>query len=178
MTVLSSDLGASLAAAQDALHCAALRDAAAALGTAGDHAMALEADARVRADQSRGRARDAGTADALAALEIERSRVRRRGRGAVLRARMEAYQALRAQTRAAVGALRDTSDYPRLRATLVAALTRRLGPAAEISEAEGGGVRARSGDRQIDVSLTALADLAADAVAAGLEPPRAPGPQP
>jgi vacuolar-type H+-ATPase subunit E/Vma4 len=171
MSGSTSELSDSLAAVRDALHCTALRDAAQALAAAGDHAMDAETNAERRAAEVQTRARDVGAADAHAALEIERARVRRRGRGAVLRARMEAYQTLRAQTHAAVSALRDTAEYPMLRAAMVTAVTRRLGPDAEITEAEGGGVSGRLGDRRVDLSLASLADRAADAVAAGLEQP-------
>jgi vacuolar-type H+-ATPase subunit E/Vma4 len=171
MNTPTSELSASLAAVRDALHCAALRDAAQALAAAGDHAAAAESNVQRSATEIRTRARDAGGADAHAAIEIERARVRRRGRAAVLRARLEAYQTLRAQTRVAISALRDTPDYPALRAAMVAAVARRLGPDAEITEADGGGVSGRLGDRRVDLSFTAMADRAADAVAAGLEQP-------
>jgi vacuolar-type H+-ATPase subunit E/Vma4 len=171
MSASTFDLNESLAPVRDALQAAALRDVARLLAAAGDHAVAIENNARVRAAEIRSRARDAGAAATLAALEVERARVRRRGRARVLRAQMEAYAELRTQIRAAVSTMRDTGEYPVLRAGMVAAATRWLGPDAEIIDADGGGIRAQLGSRRMDLSLVSLADRAADAVAAALDQP-------
>jgi vacuolar-type H+-ATPase subunit E/Vma4 len=171
MSASTFDLNESLAPVRDALHSAARRDAARLLAAAGDNAVAIENDAQVRADEIQSRARDAGAADAIAALEVERARARRRARGTVLRARMEAYQELRTRTRAAMSTIRDTGGYHVLRAGMVEAATRWLGPDVEITEADGGGITAQLGSRRVDLSLATLAERAADAVAAGLEQP-------
>lgn len=165
------DPAAALAPVRDALHCAALRDAARDLLAAADRTRSMRDEAHRRATEILDRAREAGVADARAAMEVERARTRRRGRAAVLSARMDAYRTLRGRTRAAVRALPAGADYPALRAALVTTARRRLGPDVEIVEADGGGVRARAGDRRLDLSLDTLADRATDAVAAGLERP-------
>lgn len=124
-----------------------------------------------RADAIVSAARAAGAADAEAVARIDLGRARRAARARTLRARREAYDRLRRESRQAVGRVRDEPGYAAIRATLTAAAQRLLGPDAEVVDAEGGGVIARTGSRRVDLSLRALADRAVDRVAAGLEQP-------
>lgn len=94
-------------------------------------------------------------------------RARREARAIVLHARRDAYEELRAAALAAAADLRARPDYPRLRDRLAAAARERLGPDAEVTEPEGGGVLARAGERLVDCSLPVLvqrrlADLGPD----------------
>jgi vacuolar-type H+-ATPase subunit E/Vma4 len=135
-------------------------EAAVALGAAGS-----------RAEEIVAAARDAGRADAEAGYATEQSRARRTARARTLRARREAYEQLRRQSRKAVLRVRDEPGYPAVRAALTAAVHRLLGPDAEIVEAQGGGVVGRSGARRVDLSLIAFADRAVDPVVAGTDRP-------
>ncbi|MEU8233249.1 hypothetical protein AB0C12_27020 [Actinoplanes sp. NPDC048967] len=124
-----------------------------------------------RAEEIIAAARDAGRADAEAGYATEQSRARRTARARTLRARRDAYEQLRRQSRIAVLRIRDEPGYPAVRAALTAEVHRLLGPGAEIVEAPGGGVVGRSGARRVDLSLIAFADRAVDPVVAGTDQP-------
>jgi vacuolar-type H+-ATPase subunit E/Vma4 len=104
----------------------------------------------------------AAAADRQAAAEAARSRhlrnARREAAGIVLAAQRDAYEQLRSAARAAATRLRDRPEYPRLRKELTAAARRQLGPDAEVTEPESGGIVARKGGRLVDYSLRAMAD--------------------
>jgi vacuolar-type H+-ATPase subunit E/Vma4 len=126
---------------------------------------AAERDADQRREAARAEAaallRAAG-ADRQAAADAARSRrllnARREAAGTVLAAQREAYEQLQSAARAAATGLRDGPEYPRLRRSLAAAARRQLGPDAELTEPETGGIVARKGGRLVDYSLRALAD--------------------
>lgn len=150
---------------------AARHDADRCISAAQAQAAEILAAAGKRAEAIISAARDAGIADAEAVFATEQARSRRAGRARTLRARRDAYEILRVRSREAVARLRDDPGYAAIRATLTAAGSRMLGPAAEIVEADGGGVIARSDARRVDLSLTAFAERAVDSVATGLDQP-------
>jgi vacuolar-type H+-ATPase subunit E/Vma4 len=172
MTVhIEESLSEALTPTRAALLAAVRRDVDRRLDEARALAAATTASARTRADEILSAARAAGIADAGAVLAAEKSRARRTARGRTLRARFDAYQDLRRESRQAVVRLRDEPGYAAVRDTLTAVAHDLLGPDAEIVEADGGGVIGRSGSRSVDLSLTAFADRAADSVAAGMDQP-------
>jgi hypothetical protein len=67
--------------------------------------------------------------------------------------------------------LRDEPDYPQLRAGLVGAAHRLLGPDADIREAPDGGLIVTSPGRRVELTLTAFADRAVDDLASQLGQP-------
>ncbi len=160
-----------LAPVRDALHAAARDEAATMLAAAHGRATQAVAEAARQADSLLDEARSAGHADAEAVVAAERAGRRRDGQALVLRARRDAYERLRDDVRIAAARLPASPGYPALRSALVAAAQRQLGADAEIEDAAGGGIVARSGHRRLDLSLEALAADAADRVAAGLDLP-------
>lgn len=172
MTALTDQvLSEALDPVRAALLATARHDADQRVAQAQARAAEILAAARERAAGIICAARDAGIADAETVLATERAKSRRAARARTLQARRRAYEQLRLRSREAVVRMRDEPGYAGIRATLTAVASRLLGPAAEIVEADGGGVIARAADRRIDLSLTALADRAVDAVAARLDEP-------
>jgi len=164
-------LSEALAPVRAALLATARHDADQRVASAHARAAEILAAARERAEGINSAARDAGIADAETVFATEQARSRRAARARTLRARREAYEQLRLRSREAVVGMRGEPGYAAIRATLTTAGSRLLGPAAEIVEADGGGVIARSAGRRVDLSLTAFADRAVDAVAPGLDQP-------
>jgi len=164
-------LSEALAPVQAALLATARHDADQRVASAHARAAELLAAARERAEGIISAARDAGIADAERVFATEQARSRRAARARTLQARRQAYEQLRLRSREAVLRIRDEPGYAAVRATLTAVGIRLLGPDAEIVEADGGGVIARSAGRRVNLSLTAFADRAVDAVAAGLDQP-------
>jgi vacuolar-type H+-ATPase subunit E/Vma4 len=160
---------AALAPVREALLAAARADAAGIRAGAEERATQVVAAARKEADELREAARAQGAEDGTAALAAARTRARRLARAAVLRARSEAYEALRAGGRGAVVALTTDADYPRLRERLAAAARTAAGPESRVREADGGGVVAEAPGRRVDYSLAGFADRAVDTLAAELE---------
>ncbi|MCM4084364.1 hypothetical protein [Paractinoplanes hotanensis] len=171
MTVRVDDVAEALTPVRASLLAAAQRDVDAHNAQARAQVAETLAVAGRRVDGILTAAREAGIADAEAALAIERSRARRAARARTLQARREAYDELRRQSRQAVLRIQDEPGYAVVRETLTAVAHRLLGPDAEVVEAEGGGVIARSGARRVDLSLIAFAERAVDTVAAGAEEP-------
>jgi vacuolar-type H+-ATPase subunit E/Vma4 len=163
-------LAAALAPVRDALLAAARADAGRTGTRADAEADAVLAAARERADAVRAKACAEGAADAAGVLAAEHARARREARSTVLRARRDAYEALRAQARAAVSSLTTEPGYAGLRERLIAEVHRRLGPRAAVRDVPGGGVAGESSGRRIDLSLAAMSDRYVDEVA-GKEPP-------
>jgi hypothetical protein len=156
-----------LAPVRRALLAAADRDAAAIRTRARDAANQVLDDATARAGAIRADARAQGAAAAVRAVDLERTRLRRAGRATVLRARRETEEALASAARAAVGRLVDDPDFPRLRAGMVRALRRALGPDVGIHDHPDGGVVGVVDRRRVDFSLSRLADRVLDQVLAG-----------
>jgi vacuolar-type H+-ATPase subunit E/Vma4 len=144
-----------------------------------------EADATVAAARARaaGRLAEARrTADALAgearaaaarAAEADRvrtvSRVRRAAQERVLEAQGDALRELRARVLEGVRELPREPEYRSLRARLAAAARAQLGDEVELEEPADGGLVGRSGDREVDYSLPALAERCLSALRAELE---------
>lgn len=163
------DLVNALAPVRDALLRAAREDARRTLDASQAQTRRAISDAEHRAEVVRGEARASGAAAADVALATERAQVRRQGRAIVLRARREAYEKLCTQVEMAGEAIVDRPSYQAMREALIAAAHRELGPDADVVDVRGGGIVARSGRREMDLSLATLAHRAADAVANRLD---------
>jgi hypothetical protein len=168
---VDGNLAEALAPVRDALLAAAERDVDQRIAVVRAQAAEALAAAGRRAEDIISAARAAGVADAEAVRVTERSRARRAARARTLRARREAYDLLRLRSRQAVIQIRDEPGYAVIRDVLTAEAHRLLGPGADITEPDGGGVIGRSGSRSVDLSLAAFADRAVDSVAAGMEQP-------
>jgi hypothetical protein len=164
-----SALAAALAPLRDALLADARAETARLLATAEADAAAELAATQARADATLAEARAEGEADAVAVLTGDRARANRRARATVLRARSDAYQALRAGSQAAMRDLRRGAEYPRLLDRLAAVARAELGPSATFVEDASGGVLAEAEGRRLDYSLTGFADRAVDALGSDLE---------
>jgi vacuolar-type H+-ATPase subunit E/Vma4 len=164
-----SILPAALAPVREALLAAARADAAALLAAADADAAAAAETARGQAAALLAAARAESAADVETALAGERAAARRRARATVLAARREVFGEVRDASHAAVRALRDEPDYPRLLDALTATVRAELDPAASIAEHESGGLVAVAGARRLDYSLDGFADRAVDALGAELD---------
>jgi vacuolar-type H+-ATPase subunit E/Vma4 len=162
------DLATALAPVRNALVQAARADVTKVLGEAADRADAATATARRRAETAHTAARAAGAADANQTMIAARTSHQRQARARSLHVGRDAYEQLHQRVRAAAGELATGPDYGGLRATLVTAAHRLLGPEAVITEAPGGGIFAESGNRRLDLSLAAFAERAADRIAVRL----------
>jgi vacuolar-type H+-ATPase subunit E/Vma4 len=162
-------LEAALAPLRSALLATAQEDADRRLREADEAAHATQAESDASVARGRAAARSRGAADAAAAVTQQRSRAGARARSILLEARREEYLALKQAARSAMAALRDDPSYPAMRERMADAVRRRLGPQAQIDDADGGGVLGRAPGRRVDYSLASLADQAADEVAAELE---------
>jgi vacuolar-type H+-ATPase subunit E/Vma4 len=145
-----------------------------------DQARATVDAAQAEADQVIGRARDEadallsearakGRSDGTAVVAAERARAERSARGILLSAQRAAHDRARAESRAAVAALRADPRYPQIRQTLRDRALQQLGPDATVEEPPCGGVVAVCGDRRLDLSFDALADDIVDRMGADAE---------
>jgi len=162
------DLAMALAPVRSALLQAARAEVARVLGEAADQAHDVTATARRRAEATHAAARAAGAADANQSVIAARTSHQRQARVSSLRVRRDVYEQLHERVRIAASELATGPDYAGLRATLVTAAHRVLGPDAIITEAPGGGIIAQSGNRRLDLSLAEFAERAADRIAVGL----------
>ncbi|WP_344949098.1 hypothetical protein [Actinomadura miaoliensis] len=145
---------------RDALIGGARAQAGQTLAAARADADTIVEAARREVDAILAEARAAGEADGRAAAAAERFGVRRRARTLVLAAQRELYEELCRQVRAGVRELPADPCYPALIKKLARLARRRLGPAATVEEAPGGGIVARTPDAEIDLSADALAERA------------------
>ncbi len=159
-------LAVAMAPVRAALLVAARRDAGALLAQAGAAAVRTTEEAGTHAARISAEAHAAGVADATAVGNADRARLGRHTRSIVLQAHRDEYDSLRAAARAAVGALRADPGYPGARLRMVEIIQTVIGPDAELSEGEGGGVVGAGAGRRVDLSLTGFADRAAETVAA------------
>ncbi|MFI9847015.1 V-type ATP synthase subunit E family protein [Nonomuraea sp. NPDC051941] len=158
-----------LAPLTEALSRQAQIDARAITARAEEEAAELITAARQEARTILADARADGAAQAKADAVTERIHAERRARGMELAARREALDELRAQSAAAVRALRDDPCYPRLLDRL-SALARAAGGAdLTVKEQPDGGVLAEGHGRRVDCTLSALAVRAVDALGAEVE---------
>ncbi|HEY6707666.1 MAG TPA: hypothetical protein VJB61_08730 [Actinomycetota bacterium] len=118
------------------------------------------AGARAEADAILADARAQGTAEGSALAAAEETRGRRLARRLVLQAEREAYEELRARSRAAVRALRQDPGYPALRERLNRLALAAAGPGARVSEHPDGGVVAEAPGLRVDCTLDGLAERA------------------
>lgn len=169
MNAPSPDIAYVLIPVRGTLLRAAREDARQALDASRVQAHRTIADAEQRAEAIRVRARASGAAAGDTASAAERAQSRRQARAVVLGTRRAAYDRLRAQVELAAEAIVERPSYQAVRDALVAAARRRLGPDADVIDARNGGVVARSGHREMDLSLATLAHRAADAVAGRLD---------
>jgi vacuolar-type H+-ATPase subunit E/Vma4 len=118
------------------------------------------AGARAEAEAILADARAQGTAEGSALAAAEQTRSRRLARRLVLQAEWEAYEELRARSRAAVRALRQDPGYPALRERLNRLALAAAGPGARVSEHPDGGVVAEAPGLRVDCTLDGLAERA------------------
>jgi vacuolar-type H+-ATPase subunit E/Vma4 len=126
----------------------------------------LLAGARAETDVILAEAREQGSAEGSALAAIERARSRRLARRLVLQAERQAYEDLRARSRAAARALRQDPDYPVLRERLTRLALGAAGPGARTSEHPDGGVVAEAPGIRVDCTLDGLAERAIAALGA------------
>lgn len=120
-----------------------------------------DADAEVEEVQRRSAIANRAHADQ------ERARARADGHNRVLAARERIHQQLRTSVREAARQLRSDPRYPALLDHYEARALADLGPTAHVDRDPdpAGGIVATAGQRRVDYSLDALADLAVDALA-------------
>lgn len=140
-------------------------DAQRVIAEAESEAQHLVEEANRTADQMLHRARTAGEAAGARLAASEEAALRRSLRRDVLAAQDEAYRSWRRRAGEAVLQLRDDPSYPRWKRALVDRARATLGDDAQVVEDTGGGVRAESGRRRIDLSLSAIASHAVDEIA-------------
>jgi vacuolar-type H+-ATPase subunit E/Vma4 len=126
---------------------------------------AIVSQARLSAERAVSQARAEGRRQAAGLAAAERSRGRGEARSVLLGAQREMHEKLRSQVRAAVSGLRGEPGYGQLLQRLTDMARRAAGPDAVLTEAEAGGVVARSAGVLVDCSLPRLADLAVEALA-------------
>jgi len=157
---------AALGPVREALLAAAGAEAERVVRAARDEAAHTVAEASAQAHGVVEQGRREGADDAAAALAAERSRTHRQARALVLDAQRAAYDDLRAAVQQQAMALADDPAWPHLRNRLVAHARRLLGSDAELADVPGG-VRAASGSRTVDLTVSSLAE--AELVALGPE---------
>ena len=109
-------------------------------------------------------AREQGTAEGASLGAAEQARRRRQARRLLLEAERQAYEELRARSRAAVRALRDDPGYPALYERLARLAQAAAGPGAVVSQHPDGGVVAEAPGVRVDCTLDGLAARAVDAL--------------
>ncbi len=164
-----ADAVAALAPVRAALLAAARADAAATRERAEQEAGRIVADAAARAEELMGRARRRGRDAADAVAEAERARARRAVRGAELRGRREAYDALLDRVAQLLRARCAGPDGPRIADRLTAGARAFLGADAVTGPGGRGGVTGRAPGRVVDGSVTVLAERAVAALGAEVE---------
>jgi vacuolar-type H+-ATPase subunit E/Vma4 len=163
MTLLTSPspgAGGALEPVQAWLLAAAHAEAERLVAEADADAERLLQGARVEADAILAEARAQGTAEGSALVVAEQARARRLARRLVLEAERQAYDELRARSRAAVRALRQDPGYPALRERLARLALAAAGPGARVSEHPDGGVVAEAPGIRVDCTLDGLAEQA------------------
>ncbi|HZP51325.1 hypothetical protein [Actinocrinis sp.] len=119
---------------------------------------AAEARSRTILDQARARGAALAAADTAELLTA----ARREARALDLAAQRAVYDAVRDGIEHGIRALRDSADYPAVRAALEHRARDALGSEAVIVDDEGGGVTATARGRRLDLSLPAIAARAVD----------------
>jgi vacuolar-type H+-ATPase subunit E/Vma4 len=124
-------------------------------------AAGIEAQGRGQADRILAEARRQGEADAQAVRTAELIRTRRVARGIVLDAQRAAYRQLRRELESE---LARRYAGPRVRAAVADQIRQLLGAAATVLDAPGGGMLGLVAGRQVDYSVSAVADRAVQAL--------------
>ncbi|WP_406253808.1 hypothetical protein [Streptomyces chartreusis] len=145
---------------------AAHTDAEALLARSEREAAALLDQAHAEARTILDEARQQGEADGADAARDVLVRARRQARSRTLTARRDSHEELRRDAADRVRALRRTDGYASMRTLLEHRARILLGSDAEVTEHPDGGVIARVPGKQVDLSLTALADRALDRMGA------------
>ena len=135
----------------------ARRDADAVVTAARAEAAATIAQAEQRAREILDQARALGEADAVVQSAASRVNARREARTIELEAEREVYQAVCDGVERGVCALRDSPDYPAIRAALERRVLAALGPDAEIAHHTRGGVVGAAPGRRADLTLPVIA---------------------
>ena len=135
------------------------------IADAQDEANRIVEQARATAQQITETARDAGQATTAALVAEETAAVRRAMRRDVLVAQDAVYRQWRRHAAEAVQRLRNEREYPRWRDALQRAASAALGPDARVIDNPAGGIAAQLCNRQIDLSLPAIAARALDRLA-------------
>jgi vacuolar-type H+-ATPase subunit E/Vma4 len=138
----------------------ATQDAAAAVATARNAAAAMIAQAQADADALVAQATAEGAAQAAPVAMAELTRARQAARSVTLGADLAIRDQVVMRMKAAVLALRDEPDYPRLLERLSVLAASAAGPGAVITAHPDGGVVATSGGVKVNCSLPRLADRA------------------
>jgi vacuolar-type H+-ATPase subunit E/Vma4 len=157
---LTSIADAALDPVRTAWRAAAHADAAEALRKAHQRNDELLADARRTADEMLATARADGAAEATAVVNARLAQSRRDARRSVLKAQRDLYDELRQRCRVAATALAEGPGYEELRRHLAERALAQLGSDASVTDRVEGGVLASAGDRQLDLTLPALAERA------------------
>lgn len=138
----------------------ATQDAAAAVANAMDAAAATIAQAQADADALVARAAAEGAAQAAPVAMAELSRGQQAAKAVILGADLAIRNEVVRRIKAAVLALRQRPDYPRLLERLSVLAANAAGPGAVITAHPRGGVVATSGGVTVNCSLPRLADHA------------------
>ena len=158
---LPAQAAATLEPVRDALLRAARADAERVLRAAREQAAAVLDRADAQGAGIRDRAVREGEEAAADTARLLRARARRRARGVILQARAELAGAAEQEVRDAAARLTAEPDYPKVLDLLADLARRELGGSAgrvvEVEPGPGGGVTARQGSRELDLSLAALA---------------------
>ncbi len=139
------------------------------IADAQDEANRIVEQAGATAKQITETARAAGQATTAALVAEETAAFRRVMRRDVLVTQDDVYRQWRQHATEAVQRLRDEPEYPRWRDTLQRAALAALGPDARVIDNPAGGIAAQRCNRQIDLSLPAIAARALDRLAAEAE---------
>ncbi len=140
----------------------AQRDADAVVAAARTEAAAVIAQAEWKAREILDEARTLGEADAVVHSAASRVNARREARAVELAAEREVYQAVCDGVERGICALRDSPDYPAIRAALERRARAALGPDVEITHHTRGGVVGAVPGRRADLTLPAIAARAVE----------------
>lgn len=120
--------------------------------------LAAEARSRTILDEARARGAALAAADTAQLLTA----ARHEARALDLAAQRAVYDAVRDGIERGIRALRDSADYPAVRAALERRARGALGSAAVVVDGEGGGLSATARGRRLDLSLPAIAARTVD----------------
>jgi vacuolar-type H+-ATPase subunit E/Vma4 len=164
MSNLPDASDAALEPVRQALRATAERQAAELREDARRQAGDLVDAARTEASRILAAAAQEGVEAARAEAALRASRVRREAHELVLAQRNSLLQELRHRVKENAVHLQADPRYPGLVKVLTDQCLELLGPQAVVTESPSGGVIARAGSRQLDLSLPVLAELALESM--------------